>query len=89
MIAPVPSAIRCQCCRKKIRIRNGGAYFTHYLMVGALFTTLLILAHLRNLIPDAAIVIVWALAVVILEFVISLSIIRHATIEKPDANKSR
>jgi hypothetical protein len=85
MRAPLPSAIRCRHCRQKIRVRNVGPFLIIYLLLVLALGALLIVAQRRGLISSGAVIAIAAGTLVLLEFVISLLVIRRATFAKPDA----
>ncbi|HEY2083606.1 MAG TPA: hypothetical protein VGI88_12555 [Verrucomicrobiae bacterium] len=85
MKAPLPSAIRCLHCRKKIRVRNAGAFLAAYLLIVVALGTALIMAERRNIISSVAVIVIAVVALVFLEFVISMLLLRRATFAKSDA----
>jgi FtsH-binding integral membrane protein len=84
MKAPIPSAIRCPHCRKKIRVRGVGAYLVVYLLVAVAFATVLIIARRRNQISDAAMIVLAVIGLLLLEFITSIIVLRRAKFEKPE-----
>jgi FtsH-binding integral membrane protein len=85
MKAPLPSAIRCPHCRKKIRVLGVVPYLVVYLLVVIALAAWLIVARRHNVISSAAVIVIAAVALGFLEFVISMIVLRYAKFAKPGA----
>jgi predicted lysophospholipase L1 biosynthesis ABC-type transport system permease subunit len=85
MKAPLPSAIRCPHCRRKIRVRGVGIYLTGYALIVVALATFMIVARRRNLISGAVFITTTVAFLVALEFVTSVIVFRRAKFVKPGA----
>jgi hypothetical protein len=83
MKAPLPSAIRCPHCRKKIRVRGVAPYLAVYLMTVLALAAWLIVARRHNAISSAAVIVIAIIALAFLELLISAIVLRRARFEKP------
>jgi len=82
MKATLPSAIYCPSCRKKMRVRRLSLFFTGYVTGFLLLVVAFLYAHRTHIGTTWQRIVVTGALFVLLEFVISVVVTRHATFEK-------
>ena len=83
MKAPLPSSIRCEHCRQKIKVRNVFLYLNAYILVVALIAGSVMFARGRNMISGGELIAIAVVLLLVLEFVASAVILRKGTFVKP------